>query len=273
MSRLSLIISVYNKIHELGLILTALEHQSFNDFDVIIADDGSGYEMKDFIDIRKKKSKLKINHIWQEDKGFRKNRILNKAVTEAKSGHLVFLDGDCLPHSDFILQHHKNFSPGYVLCGSRVNMSKRLSKMVTAEAIRSKEYEKGMLGKIIDSFREKDKRSTYIEEGIYIESDLIHKIIRRNTPRLLGCNFSVSKELLLKINGFDENYTGPGVGEDSDVEYRLKRAGAHLKSVRNKAIVYHFYHPSTKENSFNYKYFQSVKLNKEYLCSNGINKF
>lgn len=272
MSKISLVISVYGKIHELELILTALGHQSFRDFEVIIADDGSGNEMKNFIEAEKKKSKLKINHIWQEDKGFRKNRILNKAVTAAKAPQLVFIDGDCLPHSDFIMQHYKNYTSGYVLCGSRVNMSKRLSKMITIDAIRSKEYQKGMLGKIIDSFRDKDKRSTYIEEGFYIESDLIHKIIRRNKPRLLGCNFSVSKEMLIKINGFDENYTGPGVGEDSDIEFRLKHAGAHLKSVRNKAIVYHFYHPVTKESPSNYKYFQSVKLSKEYISKNGIKK-
>lgn len=227
--------------------------------------------MKNFIEMRKKKSKHRLNHIWQEDREFRKNRILNKAVVNAKTGQLVFIDGDCLPHSDFIYQHFKNFSSGHVLCGSRVNMSKKLSKQISIDAIRSKEYE-GMLGKIIDSFRDKTQRSTYVEEGLYIESDLIHKIIRRNNPRLIGCNFSVSKELLMKINGFDENYTGPGVGEDSDIEYRLKRAGAHLRSVRNKAIVYHFYHPSTKENPFNYKYFQSIKLNKVYFCKNGIEK-
>lgn len=143
--------------------------------------------------------------------------------------------------------------------------------MITTESILSGEYERGMFGKILDSFRDKDKRSTYVEEGIYIESGLIHKIIR-NRARLLGCNFSVSKELMLKINGFDENYTGPGVGEDSDVEYRLKRAGAHLKSVRNKAIVYHFYHNTTKENPSNFKYFQSVKLSREFICKNGIQK-
>lgn len=271
MSKISIIISVYNKIHELELILTALEHQSFHDFDVIIADDGSGNEMKNFIEAGKMKSKLKITHIWQEDKGFRKNRILNKAVVTAKAHQLVFIDGDCLPHSDFICQHFKNYTPGHVLCGSRVNMSKKLSKQITFKTIQSKEYE-GMLGKIIDSFRDKNQRSTYVEEGIYIESDLIHKIIRRNNPRLLGCNFSVSKELLIKINGFDENYTGPGVGEDSDIEFRLKRAGAHLKSVRNKAILYHIYHPVTKESPFNYKYFEAVKLTKGFTCKNGIKK-
>jgi glycosyltransferase involved in cell wall biosynthesis len=271
MHKLSVIISVYNKIHELELILAALEHQSFHDFEVIIADDGSGTEMQEFIDRKKKKSKLKINHLWQEDKGFRKNKILNKSITSSQSDYLIFLDGDCLPHSDFINEHYKNRSAKTVLCGSRVNMSKKLSQAITLDAIRSKEYEGGMLGKIIDSFRDKDSRSTYVEEGIYIGSDIIHKIIRKR-PRLIGCNFSVPKELMLKINGFDENYTGAGVGEDSDIEFRLKLAGAEFESVRNKAIVYHFYHPHTKENKENYAYFEKVKQSNTMLCQNGIDK-
>lgn len=272
MPKLSLIISVYNKVHELELILTALEHQSFHDFEVIVADDGSGPGIKELVSIKKKNSKLKIFHLWQEDSGFRKNRILNKAVTESNSKYLVFLDGDCLPHSDFVFQHYKNHSPNHVLCGSRVNLSKRLSKQITIEVIKSKEYEGGTFERILDSFRNKDTRSTNIEEGFYIESDLISSLIRRKSPRLLGCNFSLPKELLIKINGFDENYTGPGIGEDSDIEFRLKRAGAHFKSVRNKAIVYHFYHSRTKESTSNNKYFESVKLSREYICKNGIKK-
>lgn len=271
MDKLSVIISVYNKIHELELILTALERQSFRDFDVIIADDGSRGEMKEFLDKKKKESKFKITHLWHKDIGFRKNKILNRAISESKTDYLVFLDGDCLPHSDFVGEHFKNRADNTILCGSRVNMSKKLTEQITAEVVQSKEYEKGMLGKIIDSFRNKDKRSTYIEEGFYIGSNIIHKIIKRK-PRLIGCNFSVSKELMMKINGFDENYTGPGVGEDSDIEFRLKLAGAGFESVRNKAIVYHFYHTHTKENKENYAYFEKVKQRKSMLCQNGLNK-
>jgi cellulose synthase/poly-beta-1,6-N-acetylglucosamine synthase-like glycosyltransferase len=271
MNKLSVIISVYNKNHELELILTALEHQSFHDFNVIIADDGSGMEMKEFIDKTKKQSKLKISHLWHEDIGFRKNKILNRAIRESKTDYMVFLDGDCLPHSDFMNEHYKNSADNTVLCGSRVNMSKKLSQMITAETIMSKEYEGGMLSKIIDSFRDRGIRSTYVEEGIYIGSNIIHKIMKRK-PRLIGCNFSVPKELMLKINGFDENYTGPGVGEDSDIEFRLKLAGAQFESVRNKAIVYHFYHPHTKESKNNYSYFEKVKQRNSMLCQNGINK-
>ncbi len=272
MPKLTLIISVYNKVHELDHILTALEHQSFHDFDVIIADDGSGSEIKELVKGKNKKSRLKLTHIWQEDKGFRKNRILNKAISFSKTGYLVFIDGDCLPHSDFILQHYKNRAINTVLCGRRVYLSKKLSQKITLENIASKDFENGTFERILDSFRDKTERSTFVEEGIFIESELISRLMRRKNPRLLGCNYSLPKELMLKINGLDENYSGPGIGEDSDIEFRLKLSGAILKSVRNKAIVYHFYHPVTKENSVNYKYFESVKLTRNYTCKNGLKK-
>lgn len=272
MPKLTLIISVYNKVHELELILTALEHQSFSDFEIIIADDGSGSEIKELVNMKKKKSKLKLSHIWQKDMGFRKNRILNKAIIASKTNYLVFIDGDCLPHSDFTMQHHKNRGANTVLCGSRVILSKKLSQKITLDNIASKDFENGTLERILDSFRNRNKRSTYVEEGFYIESEFISSLLRRKSPRLLGCNYSLPKEVMIKINGLDENYTGPGIGEDSDIEFRLRLSGAHLKSIRNKAIVYHFYHHITKEHPANLKYFESVKLTGKFICNNGLKK-
>ncbi|MBK6538350.1 MAG: hypothetical protein IPG09_11470 [Ignavibacteria bacterium] len=81
------------------------------------------------------------------------------------------------------------------------------------------------------------------------------------------------KALLEKINGFDENYEGPGLGEDSDIEYRLRLAGAEFRSVRNLAVQYHLYHPKTKEDEKNMKYFTEVKQSKNYFCKNGLVKY
>jgi GT2 family glycosyltransferase len=53
---------------------------------------------------------------------------------------------------------------------------------------------------------------------------------------------SFSKEAILAINGFDETYTKPAVGEDIDLVWRFERAGYKLGSVRNLAIQYHLFH-------------------------------
>ena len=52
----------------------------------------------------------------------------------------------------------------------------------------------------------------------------------------------MSKNHLLSVNGFDEDYQSAGVGEDVDIEYRLKKLGLQLYSIRYAAIQYHLDH-------------------------------
>lgn len=124
----TLIISFYNKIDYLKLVLAGMERQSSNEFEIIIADDGSREEvvreLKEIMD----RSSLAIKHVWQEDKGFRKCRILNKSICEAKTDYLIFIDGDCVPHKEFVREHIENRSKGVCLAGRRVNLSKKLLK-------------------------------------------------------------------------------------------------------------------------------------------------
>ncbi|MBI2027352.1 MAG: glycosyltransferase [Deltaproteobacteria bacterium] len=87
--KMSVIIGAYNNLDYLKLCLYSLERQSFRDFEVIIADDGSGPEVKQWLSTYEPFYKLK--HVWQEDDGFRKCRILNKSIQEARSEYLVFL--------------------------------------------------------------------------------------------------------------------------------------------------------------------------------------
>ena len=272
MANATLIISVYNRVHELELILVALGNQSYTDFEVIIADDGSGKEMHDFIDAYKQQNKLKIKHVYQEDSGFRKNKILNSAIKNSSTDYLIFIDGDCIPHSDFIKEHCINRQENTVLCGRRVNLGKKLSDEITKEKIISKEFQKIGLKHFKDSLQKKKTGSNYIEEGLIFKSGILTKIFLSKTPHLLGCNFSIEKKLMKKINGFDENYIGPGIGEDSDIEYRLRLAGAGFKSLRNKAVLFHLYHEINKISKDNMAYFEEVQKLGEYKCKNGLIK-
>src|SRR5687768_7510377 len=97
----SLIISFYNKIEYLRMILAALERQSFKNFEVVIADDGSKAEVVNEIKEIQTKSPLQIQHIWHEDIGFRKTKILNESIRKSNSDYLIFIDGDCIPHHKF----------------------------------------------------------------------------------------------------------------------------------------------------------------------------
>ncbi|MCE1164008.1 MAG: glycosyltransferase [Bacteroidetes bacterium] len=270
--KISLIISVYKKIRELELLLTALKAQSEKNFDVIIADDGSGAEMESFVKGFSDNCGYGISFVTQEDWGFRKNRILNEAVTLSKNNYLIFLDGDCIPHKNFIRAHFNNAAENTVLTGRRVHLSRKISDNLNPEYISSKEFSKLSRKAFLNSFKKEDP-STTAEEGFIIKSGFIRKLISGRNSHIVGCNFSLWKKMLLKINGFDENYVGAGIGEDTDIEYRLGLTGAKFKSVRNLAVVYHIYHSRTKESDTNYNYFHNnVKLGNQYFCVNGIVK-
>ena len=271
----SLVISVYDKSDELKLIFTALSVQSFTDFEVIIAEDGMNENMNKLINDWKSKKLFPVMHLTQEDKGFRKNKILNESIRKAATDYLIFFDGDCIPHPDFVKVHFENRRSNYVLCGRRVNLTKSSSEKINANSILNKEYSRLKLYRIIYSSLNRDKNdfNFNIEEGFIIRNSLLRKLFTNEDEHILGCNFSVHKALLEKINGFDENYEGPGLGEDSDIEYRLRLAGAEFRSVRNLAVQYHLYHPKTKEDEKNMKYFTEVKQSKNYFCKNGLVKY
>lgn len=272
MKSVSLVISVYNNVRALELILNALSIQTEKGFEVLIADDGSGPEMQGFIEIFKAGSGLNINHVYQADKGFRKTKILNEAVKRSKSDYLIFIDGDCIPHSKFIAQHSANKEKNTVLCGRRVNLSKRFSDKITTEKILNKEVEKIKLTHVLDSWRSRSIRTTHVEEGLFVKNKIIRKFLSKGEPHIVGCNFSLNRQSLEKINGFDENYTGPGIGEDSDIEFRLRLSGCRFKSIRNLAILFHLHHPVNAPSKQNAEYFEKVTLRGNYVTDNGLEK-
>ena len=273
MPKCSLIISVYNQVKELELIFSALSVQNFTDFEVLVADDGSGGNMNSFIREYSKHSPFNINHIHHEDKGFRKNKILNEAIKKAVTKYIIFIDGDCIPHSEFIYQHFHNKHLNTVLCGRRVNLSKKLSNNITVDKILKKEIENFGLKHIYDSLRPgKESRSTWVEEGFIIKNKALRSMYIKGEPRIVGCNFSLYKETIEKINGFDENYEGHGFGEDADIEFRLRLTGVKFKTLRNLAILIHLFHPIAKRSEKNHEYYKEVLKKKNPVCVNGLRK-
>jgi GT2 family glycosyltransferase len=70
-------------------------------------------------------------------------------------------------------------------------------------------------------------------------------VVKRNKEHrgIIGCNMGFWREDLVAVNGFDEAYTGWGIGEDSDIGARLYNLGRPRKFVYGWAVVYHLNHP------------------------------
>lgn len=249
------------------MVLAACARQSLTDFETIVADDGSGPAVREVIAEAQRQYAFHLTHLWQEDRGWRKNRMLNNAVRASRSGYLVFTDGDCLPSRHFLLDHWNEREKGRLLIGRRVETGARWSQALTAEKVAGGEFERLGWREWTDGLAGRCRR---LEDGIRIQNRLVRKLLRKDANRILGSNFSVAKKDLEEINGFDELYRGPGSGEDSDVQYRLSLIDVTGKSLRNLAIQFHVYHPLTGTDESSWQRLAEVIKRGEPRCRQGL---
>ncbi len=239
---LSLVVAVYRQPERLRLVLEALKRQTWTDAELLVADDGSEEDVRQLLRSLEPELPFPLKHLWHEDKGWRKNVMLNRAIREATGGWMVFIDGDCVPHRLFLQDHAENREEGVFLCGRRAEMSARWTAALNVDRIRGGRFERIGPREWWEGARGAAVR---IEDGLRFESPLLRRILHASPRGMLGSNFSVAREHLVAINGFDESYDGPGLGEDSDVQLRLELLGLRAKSIRHLAIQYHMHHPRT----------------------------
>ncbi len=267
----SLIISIYNNIDFLKCVLDSLRYQTEQDFEIIISEDACHEHVRDFI--QKYDFKQDYQHLTQEDNGWQKNKALNKAILAAKSDWLIFIDGDCVLHPRFIEFHVKLAEPNVILAGKRVKLNAELSTGLLQEPSSVFRIQRKILCRFFNIGNRKGIR--FIEEGIFINPEGIFGFIpkMRGMYHLKGCNMSFSKEEAFAINGFDEDFALPAIGEDIDLTWRFLAAGYKLKSVRNMAVQYHLYHKENwSDQSQNILLMEEKKLKNQYYALNGLKK-
>lgn len=261
---LTVIISYYKELSNLTLILKALNNQSCTNFEVLVSEDDCIKETAEFLKIRAQDCRFPIAHIMQsEDKGFRKNMMLNKALLKSNAKTVVFIDGDCIPHRHFVKEYIKHSRENYICFGRRV----KLGEEKTSTFRKNHDFKKLNIFSLLFSDTKKVKDSIYWP---WFPLAILKK--RRG---IVGCNWGVLKKHLIEINGFDQDYVMPGVGEDTDIEWRLKANGLKMKSMKNKAIVYHMYHPRSRNSEIdllNLKLLENKKSKNKISCLNGLKK-
>lgn len=265
----SVIIAIYNKFEYLELVLAGFARQTETDFEIILADDGSTEATVSQIEKLTPELPFRVVHLWQEDKGFRKNRLLNRAILAAESEYIIFVDGDCIPHPEFVKEHLAYAKQGVSLTGRRVNLSGKYTSTLTPSKIKSGFIEKKMYLLITDGILGK---SFDVEKGFYFKSVLLREKFNNKKRGLLGCNFSAFKSDLVSVNGFDERYEAPSIGEDSDIQYRFELNGMEIKSLNNIAVQYHLYHKLQPRPQVNKDLFEQVKQENTPYTPFGINK-
>lgn len=234
--KLSVIFSTYNSPAWLEKVLWGYSQQTHDDFEVIIADDGSKSETRLLIEKLRVETGLNIKHIWQEDNGFRKCRILNKAILHAQSDYLVFTDGDCVPRQDFLAVHAKEAKHGCFLAGSYIRLPMSLSHLITKEDILSGRCFD--LSWLKDNGLPRSKKNLKISAGPTL-STMLH-LVTTSRPNFKGGNSSAWLKDIIKINGFDERMQWGGL--DREFGVRLLNAGIKARQVRYNALTLHLDH-------------------------------
>ena len=232
----SIIISTYNSIDWLEKVLWGFSAQSVVDFEIVIADDGSSEETKKRIIGLQKEMLQPIIHVWHEDNGFQKTKILNKAILAATTDYLIFTDGDCIPRKDFVATHIRYREKGFFLSGGYFKLPMMTSKMITKlDILEQNCFSLNWLKK--NGLPMNIKVIKLISSGW---TAIFLNFITTTKPSWNGHNASGWKEDLLAVNGFNEEMKYGG--EDRELGERLFFYGLASKQIRYSAICVHLDH-------------------------------
>ena len=238
--KISLIVTTYNRCGYLNLVLKALRNQqNAGDFEVIIADDGSGPDTKKLIEEHAATFPVSLLHAWQEDKGFRASSSRNNAFRKSSGDYIVFLDGDCIPSADFIAKHRSLAEKGFFVFGTRILLSEKFSARLEHEqdSLQSKSFANLLKHYLL-------KEVNKISSAFYLPF-WPRKLTTQNWKKLRSCNFGVWRDDLINVNGFDEDFVGWGF-EDSDLAVRLINSEVKGKAGNFAVTVFHLYHKELK---------------------------
>jgi glycosyltransferase involved in cell wall biosynthesis len=239
LTSLSLVVSTYEFPRALDAVFRALADQSDPDFEVVVADDGSGAETREVVERWQSDLGREVVHAWQPDRGFRPARVRNLGALRASGDYLVFLDGDCVPRRHFVRSTRTCARPGWFVVGRRFELREAFTERVLSDRLpihrwsllRWRPHADGDFANL-DYLLPRDRR----------------KVGRTSVPEFdphnnAFCCIGVSAADFAAVNGYDMRYEGWGE-EDVDLAWRLRRHGLRAGHAGPRATVFHLWHPS-----------------------------
>ncbi|EAI5630460.1 glycosyltransferase [Campylobacter lari] len=236
----ALIITTYNQKERLALVLDSVKNLEPLPDEVLIADDGSREDTAKLIQAYQKDFPCKLEHIWQEDKGFRAAASRNKAIKASKSEYIILIDGDMILEKNFIGDHLKFASLKTILQGSRTILNEKESKEL---------LNKNDFSLAFDKKGFKNQRNIFLAKCVYKFSKLTKKFFKKSqlVKGSKTCSMSFYKSDFEAIEGFNEKFIGWG-REDSEFVARFLFNNGVFKRLKFNALAYHIYHEENSKN-------------------------
>jgi glycosyltransferase involved in cell wall biosynthesis len=256
---ISLIISSFEQPDYLARVLAAVARQTSLPEEVLLADDGSGEaEREVFARWSAAAHPFRTEHVWQPHEGYRRARILNQAIAMARHERLVFLDGDAVPHPQFIADHRQLGRRGAFIQGHRALIKEQAAAWFGLGGFhedRRRVLWQGQLSGLKHAFR----------------WPIPLRRARADLRGIRGCNMGIWRDDLVRVNGYNEEFVGWG-REDSDLCARLMNGGVRRLDVRGWALCYHLWHPPASRGSLqtNDKILAEVLERRTSWCAKGL---
>jgi glycosyltransferase involved in cell wall biosynthesis len=233
---ISIIVTTYNREDALEAVLRSLARQTDQDFEVVVADDGSRAETAALIDGWKAKVGHRLLHVWHEDRGFRAAEIRNRAILASSGAYCIFLDGDCIARPDFVATHRRLAQPGVFVAGNRILLSPALTEQVLRDKLAPETW--GLATWIGQRLRGGVNRVAAL---LHLPLGPLRRLRQAAWQGVRSANLAVWRADLDRVDGFDAGYSGWGK-EDSDIIVRLLRAGVRRKDGAFATGVLHLWH-------------------------------
>ena len=256
----AVIVTTYNRPHALAAVLAGYFDQTDRDFELLVADDGSTDETRVLVESHAARAPFALHHVWQEDTGFRPGAARNRAVARTRADYLIFADGDCVPAQNFVRRHKALAQKDCFLSGNRVLLSESFTQRVLAE------------GLPLHRWRAARWLCAWLARDVNRLLPLLtlpDASFRNRSPQqwegVKTCNLSLWRTDFMRVNGFDESYSGWGL-EDSDLAIRLIHAGIRHKSARFATPVFHLWHRENDRSRLT----ENQKLLDDIVASNRV---
>lgn len=270
--KITVVTTIYNRPEHLRLMLASLAGQTRVPDEVIVADDGSDAATVAAMDRLLKACGIPARVVRQEKDGYRLAAARNMAIRAAGGDYLLFVDCDMALLPDAVAVHARQAAPGRLLCGNRGLLDPAATQALfvalpePAEADWEQAWAHADLGELRDAallFR----RQAWLRRW---------RLGGAHKPKLIGCHFSLHREDVERVNGFDENFVGWGY-EDDDFARRLYKSGIEPRSVIEEARAMHLWHATLAPQELkrhrdrpNRAYFRRWRVSA--ICSNGLRK-
>lgn len=192
----SIVIPTYKRKESLLRLLNSLAKTVKKDTEIIVVEQVFNNE-EEIIDTVKEKG-LNLKYFFLKEASTSKAK--NFGAKKAKGEFLLFLDDDVIAGKELVENHIKNFD------NQKIGA---VAGRVVTEGQKIKENNKRVgritfFGKFTDGFSSK---------------------IQQEVDTVIGCNACFRKDIFEKVGGFDEQFGGNAMREESDLSLEIKKLG------------------------------------------------